>query len=190
MARSRILLDSNAYFRLARSIRPLLDVEFGGAERYALYVIDDMAAEYDRSTRLRNKFAWLREEEYVSNRRRPLTMSRAERKSVEASCDFISNHVRAERLSPSAVDVRAIATAYVLRIRLVTDDQAMTELAVTYGVEVWTTLELMSFMVKVGHINQGLVLQTVRYWKHENDLPANFHREYRRLFGSAPPQEE
>jgi len=35
-----------------------------------------------------------------------------------------------------------------------------------------------------------LVAQFVSYWKHENDLPGNFHQEYRRLFGSTPPQEE
>lgn len=190
MARSRILLDSNAYFRLARSIHPLLDVEFGGDERYALYVIDEMVVEYGRSTRLKNKFAWLQNAEYVANRQRPLSMSRADRKSVEAAYDFISNHVRSERLSPSAVDVRAIATAYALGIRLVTDDRAMAELAAIYGVEVWTTLELMSCMLKAGHIEHELVIQTVRYWKHENDLPGNFHREYHRIFGSAPPQEE
>ena len=187
MARSRILLDSNAYFRLARSIRPLLDTEFGGVERFALYVIEDLAAEYGRSTRLKNKFSWLQDDEYVANRKRPLSMSRADKKSVGQAFDFISNHVRSERLSPSTVDVRAIATAYVLGIRLVTDDRAMAELAVLYGVEVWTTLELMSFMVEVGHIDQALVAQIVSYWKHENDLPGNFHQEYRRLFGSAPP---
>lgn len=37
MPESRILLDTNAYFRLAQSIRPLLNVQFG-EKNYNLYV--------------------------------------------------------------------------------------------------------------------------------------------------------
>ena len=38
---SKILIDTNAYFRLAQSIRPLLKVEFGD-EEYCLYVIKEL----------------------------------------------------------------------------------------------------------------------------------------------------
>lgn len=56
MAQTKILIDSNAYFRLAQSIHPLLQVEFG-PETYCLYVIKDLQAEYDRNPRLRNAFS-------------------------------------------------------------------------------------------------------------------------------------
>ena len=37
-----ILLDSNAYFRLARSIHPLLSQLFGDPPPYALKVLEDL----------------------------------------------------------------------------------------------------------------------------------------------------
>ena len=51
MSPARMLLDTCAYLRLARSIHPLLGVKFG-AERYCLYVIEDFQAEFDKQTRL------------------------------------------------------------------------------------------------------------------------------------------
>ena len=47
MAQTKILFDSNAYFRLAQSIHPLLQVEFG-KEDYCLYVIKELQVEYDK----------------------------------------------------------------------------------------------------------------------------------------------
>ena len=44
MPQSKILIDSNVYFRLAQSIRPLLQVEFG-KEKYCLYVIKGLQEE-------------------------------------------------------------------------------------------------------------------------------------------------
>lgn len=189
MARSKILLDSNAYIRLARSIRPLLDDEFGGEERFTLYVIADLASEYARNRRLKGKFAWLQEAEYVANRQRPLQLSKAEKNLVESAYDYVSQHVRAEKLPPSKVDVRAIATASVLGIRLVTDDLAMRELGTEYGVEMWSTLRLMALMLEVGHIDRPRVREIARYWQQDRDVPGGFHIEYRQLFDEAPPKD-
>ncbi len=64
-----ILLDSNAYFRLARSIRPLLSQPFGDPPPYALKVIEDLDRELSRSHRLNSKFHWVAEPEYSSDRK-------------------------------------------------------------------------------------------------------------------------
>jgi hypothetical protein len=37
-----MLLDSNAYFRMARSIHPLLQETFGTSPRYSLLVLADL----------------------------------------------------------------------------------------------------------------------------------------------------
>ena len=48
MAQRKLLLDSNAYLRLARSIHPLLFVEFG-EDRSCLYLTEDFETEFARS---------------------------------------------------------------------------------------------------------------------------------------------
>ena len=59
-----ILLDSCAYFRLARSIHPLLAGTFGPAPPYSLFVFAALDDEYLTNSRLRNKFEWVNETEY------------------------------------------------------------------------------------------------------------------------------
>lgn len=82
MAGANILLDSNAYFRLARSIHPLLNQEFGNTTQYCLYVIADLEKEFGRSRRLRNKFSWVDDQEYRDNRSFKIPISQEERKQL------------------------------------------------------------------------------------------------------------
>ena len=62
MAQQKLLLDTNAYLRLARSIHPLLFVEFG-EDRTCLYLAEDFETEFARSRRLHSKFPWVDEPE-------------------------------------------------------------------------------------------------------------------------------
>ncbi len=187
MARTRILLDSNAYFRLARSIHPLLDQEFGGKTRYCLYVIADLEKEFGRSRRLQSKFSWVDTPEYRDNRACRLQISKEEQKAIKQAYDYISNHARSEGLGTSNVDMMALATAHALGIQIVTDDQDMLELAKAFGIATSTTLKLMRLMLDAGHINMDRVRQICEYWQFERDLPANFRRDYSSLFEEEPP---
>lgn len=56
MTESSILLDSNTYFRLAQSIRPLLNIRFGD-ENNCLYVLKELQDEYEKNPRLKNSFS-------------------------------------------------------------------------------------------------------------------------------------
>jgi len=58
MPTKNILLDSNAYLRLANSFHPLLHEPFG-KDRYALYLILEFQKEFDKNPRLANKFGWV-----------------------------------------------------------------------------------------------------------------------------------
>jgi hypothetical protein len=59
-----VLLDSSAYFRLATSIRPLLQQLFGCSPQYSLHVLAELDDEYATSVRLRHKFEWVTQKEY------------------------------------------------------------------------------------------------------------------------------
>jgi hypothetical protein len=188
MARTRILLDSNSYFRLAKSIHPLLDQEFGGDTRYCLYVIPDLDDEFEKNPRLRRKFHWVNEPEYRANRARALPYSRPQRREISQAYDFILNHARTEGLAVSPVDVRALAMAYVLQVQVVTDDQEMLLLAEEFGIRTLKTLALMQLMLNCGHIDLDRVRQIATYWQYDKDTPAEFRKDYQRLFGEqAPP---
>lgn len=188
MAQTKILVDSNSYFRLAQNIHPLLAEVFGKAE-YCLYAHDELRREFDRQPRLQTKFEWFQEPAYVANRTRPLKLGHKEAKEIEATFQYMWAHVTEARLGPSRVDVRILATASELSLRMVTDDQDLLAMAEMYGVHALTTLELMKLMLDEQRIDMTKVRQVVAQWSYDRDTPANFRRDYRKLFGEDPPQE-
>jgi hypothetical protein len=63
-----LLLDSCSYFRLARSIHPLLAGSFGPPPPYSLFVLAALDDEYLTNPRLQNKFEWVNAREYKQDR--------------------------------------------------------------------------------------------------------------------------
>ena len=122
MPQTKILVDSNSYFRLAQNIHPLLSVAFGKAE-YTLYAHEALTEEFSKKTRLQTKFDWFMGADYVQNRSRLLRIGRKEAKGIEQTFEYMWEHVQAEKLGPSPVDTRILATAFELSLRMVTDDQ-------------------------------------------------------------------
>lgn len=187
MAQTKILLDTNSYLRLAQNLHPLLFQSYG-KESLTLYVHTDLKEECSRQPRLANKFDWINLPKYEENRKRALHIGKDQKAEIEQNFDFMWGHVVGEGLTPSKIDTRILATALALGIRVVTDDQGMLELAVEFGVETWTTLELMKSMLDAGHIDIGKVRIVVEQWIYEDDLPAKSLREpYKKFFDEDPP---
>lgn len=187
MAQTKILLDTNSYLRLAVNLHPLLFAPYGKAAN-TLYVHKDLKEECKRQPRLANKFDWITLPQYEENRKRSLSLSNAQKKAIEANFDFMWGQVQADGLSPSPIDTRILSTAMELEIRVVTDDQGMLDLAKEYGVETWTTLELMKSMLDAGHIDMVMVRRVVEQWIYDGDRPAKKLSEpYKEFFGEDPP---
>lgn len=186
MPQTKILLDSNSYFRLARSIHPLLFVEFG-EPKFCLYVLDALDAEFSRSPRLQSKFSWVTEAQYVENRQQRLTLSRAGAREVEALAVSVRDYAFDVERSLSRVDAEAIAVCRVLGIELVTDDVEAAQTATDLGVKTLTTLELLHRAVGCGHVTLEKVREVVAYWRYDDDCPAECGQEYERLFKEKPP---
>lgn len=186
MAQTKILLDSNSYFRLAKSIRPLLFQEFG-ENRFSLYVLEELEREYARSPRLQNQFAWVNDPEYRENRQKRLALSRQQKKELATVYDFMWRHVQTDLPGPSRTDVIALSHGYVLGIAVVTDDVDMIALANVFKVRIFKTLELLKLMLDSGHIDMAMVRRIAAYWSYEDDRPTDYYRDYRRLFGEEPP---
>ena len=186
MPQRKLLLDTNAYLRLARSVHPLLFSEFG-EDRTCLYLIDEFEREFARSRRLRSKFPWVDEPEYRDNRDVRLQIGRKQRREIKTAIDFIGDQADADALGVSEVDVSVLGHASILGIGAVTDDTNMRTLGSIYGIEIMSTLSLLKLMLDAGHIDFAKVRQLAGYWRHECDLPAGFAQDYRRLFGERPP---
>ncbi|MBL1141583.1 MAG: DNA-binding protein [Proteobacteria bacterium] len=182
MPQKKLLLDSNSYFRLAKSIHPLLDVIFGD-ENYCLYVLKELDGEYDKNSLLRKKFSWVEDDEYFDNRKKRISVSRAEKKDIDLTVDYLVNYKVVNGLGVSKIDIKCLAQGYVQNIPVVTDDQDMLELAKSFYIVTMTTLELMSLMHESGHITMGKVGEIVAYWEYVDDKPANFRKDYKKLFG-------
>ena len=189
MAQSKILVDSNSYFRLAKSIHPLLFQAFGEDE-YCLYVLPELDDELSKSSRLKHKFSWAEEEEYSQNRQHYPAVSRKQQRAIDDAYEYIWNHITTEAPGPSPVDARYLAYAYVLGISVVTDDADMLAVAEMFGIKTLKTLDLMKLMVNNGHIDMLKVREIISYWRYWGDLPSgerNFKTHYRQLFGEDPP---
>lgn len=188
MAQTKILVDSNSYFRLAQNIHPLLCQPFGSAD-FTLYIHADLNTEFRFNSRLKNKFHWVSESTYVANRGRSINLSKAQKKEIEQTYDYLMEHVQDEFLTPrgkgpSPIDTRIVATALVLDIHLVTDDRDMIELAQAYDVHHITSLEMMKLMLDEGRIDNEKVDQVVEQWIYDNDTPnREWRTEFERIFG-------
>lgn len=194
MAQTKIIVDTNSYFRLAQNIHPLLCHPFGEA-CFTLYIHTELNSEFKRSHRLQNKFHWFSEKRYSDNRSRSISLTEAQKEEIEDTCQHLLDYVLDEFLKkkgkgPSPVDARILATASVLKIQAVTDDQDMIELAEVFEIPKITSLGLMKLMLVHGRIDDEKIDQVVQQWMYDNDTPhRNWKKEFKKLFGRKPPDD-
>ena len=181
MPQSKILVDTNAYLRLAKTIRPLLSSPFGDDE-YCLYILPELNQELGNH-KLQSKFHWVNEEEFVDNRKHFPSIGKKQLKSIQQTFEYLWDHVQTELPGPSKVDALYIGYALELNIPVVTDDQDMTELAEAFDAQVMPTLELLKIMLDCGHTTMTSIKALAGYWEHFSDMPSNFKTDYQRLFG-------
>lgn len=181
MPQSRILVDTNAYLRLAKTIRPLLFVNFGENE-YCLYILQELNREL-ANRKLQSKYPWVNEKEYEDNRKYFPKINAQQKASIRQNFDYIWDYVQTDLPGPSRVDTWYIAYALELGVPVVTDDQDMSELAKTFDVQVMPTLALLKIMLDCGHTDMKTINALVAYWKYFLDMPANFKADFQRFFG-------
>lgn len=186
MPQRKILVDSNVYFRLAKEIHPLLQVEFG-EQTWCLYIIDRFEDEYLGSGRLRKEFSWVGEDRYKKNRSRTVTLSRDQIREITRKIPFITEAAKDLKLTTGPVDLQVVAVAMVLRIPIATDDTDMRVLAEEYDVETIKALEVLKYLEDNRVIDRQKINAIVGYWDYLKDLPKDCAVDYERIFGSPPP---
>jgi hypothetical protein len=182
MSIKRILLDSNVYLRLANSFHPLLNEPFG-KDPYALYLIPEFQKEFDKSPRLSNKFGWVNESEYTENRKHRIRVTRVQKEQINLIYSYLWPHNISESLGASRIDVRALAYGDALEIPVVTDDSQMRELGITFGIEVWSLLDLLKIMYKSKRIELSDIKTLLNYLKYVRDWPyPSFVKDAKKVF--------
>jgi hypothetical protein len=186
-----VLLDSNAYFRLGNSIRPLLQQSFGPAPACSLYVLAELDDEYASSVRLRHKFEWVSHAEYRQDRKAKRYELRGEDRTRALNAfSFLLAYADEHEINLSREDLKALAVGFVKGIPVVTDDTGMLRVGGANGIECWSTIKLLRCMVIGGRIDLEKVTEILEYWDYENDLPmprARLRQVFREYFGSDCP---
>lgn len=192
MAQTKILVDTNSYFRLAQNIHPLLCKPFG-KEKYTLYAHADLNTELRGVNRVKSKFSWVKEKKYKEARGRSVTISKKVKDEIDQNYDYMWQHALDEFHDPNGkrpgeVDTRILATALALDLYVVTDDQDMIQLGQDFEVKQMTSLALMKLMLDEEHINLEKIEQVVEQWQYDNETPhRNWKKEYKKLFEENPP---
>lgn len=95
MPQSKILVDTNAYLRLDKTIRLLLFVPFGDNE-YCLYILPELNDEL-AGRKLQSKFPCVDEEEFTENRKCFPQIGKKQKKSIQQTFEYVWDHVQTER---------------------------------------------------------------------------------------------
>ncbi|MEN9368167.1 MAG: hypothetical protein RL489_2525 [Pseudomonadota bacterium] len=193
-----VLLDTNAYLRLAKRVRPLLGVAFG-QKRYVLTVLKDVEDEVRRSRTLQFKFPWFDEEDFGAERDAArIRLTADEKQLLENTQSVLRGHVLGEvdryttggRQPPSNTDCRVLAFGQVREAIVVTDDLGMHLLAEDFEIPVWHGWQLLAKMKTAKVVDNDLVRDIYEALERNGDLTQSWaqvkHTEFARVFGPAP----
>ncbi len=190
-----VLLDTNAYLRLAKRIRPLLGRKFGQKD-YVLTVLKDVEEEVHRSARLKYNYPWfdfasLADERLAQSPR----LNGDDKAKLAAATSVLQGLVQMDtdrfigkgRSPPSLTDCRVLAFGQIRPAIVVTDDLGMHALATMLDIEIWHGPELMKKMLSAKAIDNDLVREIYAALEANNDLTPAWtdarHSTFVKLFG-------
>lgn len=187
MPKKQILLDSNAYFRLADNLYPLLSEPFGKSIKYELKILGGTLREYNFQARLQSKFTWVDSDRHREDRKRnKLRVKKEVQLTIKDSKEFILSESASRGFTCSPFDIECLATALELSILLVTDDEDLYNLSQEYEIQCISTLELLKLMYDEERLSLKEIQDTVYMWDYMKDLPRNFTTDFRSIFGIEP----
>lgn len=177
-----ILLDTNAYLRLAKRIRPVLGVPFG-AKRYVLTILPDVEKEVRRSSRLMFLFPWFEDDDHATERKaRAIRLSAGEKLNIDNTSSVLRNYSTRNarsfmgngRSPPGPTDCWVMAVAAERQWIVATDDAGMHRLGEEFGIEVWHCCEVLKKMLSAKLIDNAKVREIYEALERNGDLPAQW----------------
>ncbi|MGJ7492884.1 hypothetical protein [Variovorax sp. ZT4R33] len=191
-----VLLDTNAYLRLAKRIRPLLGRPFG-QKGYVLTILPDVEDEVHASGRLRYHFPWFDADPALVQERfaKRMRLSADERELIDSTNRFLYDWVQLDvdrylaggGSPPGPTDCRVLAFGQVRPAIVVTDDLGMHTLAQEFGITVWHGFELLAKLRTAKVASDALVREIYEALEVNGDLTATWrearHTVLAKVFG-------
>ncbi|MBS1208456.1 MAG: hypothetical protein H6R19_854 [Proteobacteria bacterium] len=193
-----VLLDTNAYLRLAKRVRPAVGIEFG-QKGYVLTIHKSVEDEVHRSPRLRATYPWFDGQEFASERlAKQIRLSAEEKASIQAAQSVLHGWVLADpeayasggRSPPGPTDCWLLALGQVKPAIIVTDDLGMHALAAEFGIAIWHGFELLDKLRSAKVVSPDLVRDIYGALEINGDLPRTWrdakHTVFSKIFGPKP----
>lgn len=190
-----MLLDTNAYLRLAKRIKPLLGKEFG-QKGYVLTILKQVEDEVHNSPRLCFLYPWFDNPELINERLATrVRLSKAEKEQIVAATSVLRAHVLENaaayisqgRTPPSPTDCFILAFGQIRPAIVATDDLGMHLLARDFDIPVWHGHELLKKMLSAKLIDNAMVRGIYEAVENNNDLPDSWravkHEAFKKIFG-------
>ena len=190
-----VLLDTNAYLRLAKRVQPLLGKKFGQKD-YVLAVLRDVEDEVNRSPRLRHNYPWFDTENLVNERlAHTLRLNANEKATLAVATSILQGLVQTDpgrfttkgRSPPSPIDCRVLAFGQIRPAIVVTDDLGIHELANMVGISIWHGPELLKKMLSAKLMTNDLVREIYEALEANGDLTVTWveakHNTFAKIFG-------
>lgn len=193
-----VLLDTNAYLRLAKRIKPLLGVLFG-QKKYQLTILKAVEDEVHKSARLRFHYPWFDETPFAEERLyKQVRLNKEERAQIEAMQSVLRAHVLENadayttfyRSPPSPTDCFCLAFGQVRPAIVVTDDIGMHQLAKEFDLQVWYGHELLKKMLTAKRVERELIIEIYGALETNGDIDEGWrsakHTAFKKIFGPKP----
>jgi hypothetical protein len=190
-----VLLDTNAYLRLAKRVRPAVGIKFG-QKGYVLTIHKSVEDEVHRNPRLRATYPWFDSPEFVRERRaRQIRLSDADKASIQAAQSVLHGWVLADpepyitggRSPPGETDCWLLALGQVKPAIVVTDDLGMHALAKDFGILIWHGYELLDKLRSAKVIDPPLIREIYEALEANGDIPKTWqeakHTVFLKIFG-------
>lgn len=188
-----VLLDTNAYLRLAKRIKPLLGKPFG-QKGYVLTILKDTESEVRRNGRLRHNFPWFQDPDLANERlAKSLRFKDDEKATLASAVSVLHGWVQAHvsdfaikgRSPPSVTDCRLLAICQIRSAIVATDDLGMHRLAETFEIDIWHGHELLKKMLSAKMIKPDQVREIYLALEANGDLPVSWeharHTSFRKV---------
>jgi hypothetical protein len=193
-----VLLDTNAYLRLAKRVRPVVGIKFGQKD-YVLAIHKSVEDEVRKNPRLKAKYPWFDADEFAGERlARQVRLTEDEKQSILAAQSVLHGWVLSDvdrytsggRSPPGQTDCWLLALGQVKPAIVVTDDLGMHELAKDFSITVWHGYELLDKLRSAKVVDRALIQDIYEALEANGDMTKSWkdakHTVFEKIFGRKP----
>lgn len=185
-----VLLDTCAYLRLAKRIRPFVGREFG-QKPYVITILKAVEDEVHAGAKLKFQYPWFDNAEFATERlAKRERLSALDRQNMVIAQGVLYGTVQADltkyttegRTPPGMTDCWVLAFGHVKQAIVVTDDLGMHLLAKESGLTVWHGYELLDKLRSAKIVSRELIIEIYEALEVNKDMTDTWFEAKRTVF--------